>query len=91
MQTLWQFMRLHPIGATLSKNDWGNDDFLGVTAKIYKPHSEIGRQDDDNHEIFIVKSGWAILYHGLPDGERQIIDTPSRGTLSVSVLWTDHV
>ncbi|AZO63574.1 Crp/Fnr family transcriptional regulator [Mesorhizobium sp. M6A.T.Cr.TU.016.01.1.1] len=81
MQTLWQFMRSHPIGATLSKNDWGNDDFLGVTAKIYKPHSVIGRQDDDNDEIFIVKSGWAILSHGLPDGERQIIDTPLTGDI----------
>ncbi|MER9016521.1 Crp/Fnr family transcriptional regulator [Mesorhizobium sp. M0898] len=65
----------------MSKNEWGNDDFLGVTAKIYKPHSVICRQDDDNSEIFIVKSGWAILYHGLPDGERQIIDTPVSGDI----------
>ncbi|MER8438904.1 Crp/Fnr family transcriptional regulator [Mesorhizobium sp. M1312] len=65
----------------MSKNDWGNNDFLGVTAKTYKPHSVIGRQDDDNDEIFIVKSGWAILYHGLLDGERQIIDTPLTGDI----------
>ncbi|MER8403090.1 Crp/Fnr family transcriptional regulator [Mesorhizobium sp. M1348] len=65
----------------MSKNEWGNDDFLGVTAKIYKPHSVICRQDDDNSEIFIVKSGWAILYQGLLDGERQIIDTPLRGDI----------
>jgi CRP-like cAMP-binding protein len=81
MQTLLQFMRSHPIGGTLSKNDWENNDFLGVTAKIYKPHSVIGRQDDDNDEIFIVKSGWAILYHGLLEGERQIIDTPLTGDI----------
>ncbi|MER9265781.1 Crp/Fnr family transcriptional regulator [Mesorhizobium sp. M0195] len=65
----------------MSKNEWGNDDFLGITAKIYKPHSVICRQDDDNSEIFIVKSGWAILYQGLLDGERQIIDTPLRGDI----------
>lgn len=82
MQTLWQFMRSHPIGGTLPKNDWGNNDFLGITAKIYKPHSLICRQGDDNDGIFIVKSGWAILYQGLLDGERQIIDTP---------LWGDIV
>ncbi|WP_292653665.1 Crp/Fnr family transcriptional regulator [Mesorhizobium sp.] len=63
----------------MSKNEWGNNNFLGVTAKIYKPHSVICRQEDDNSEIFIVKSGWAILYHALPDGERQIIDTPLKG------------
>lgn len=79
MQTLLEFMCSHPIGGTLSKNEWGNNDFLGVTAKIYKPHSVICRQDDENSELFIVKSGWAILYHALPDGERQIIDTPLKG------------
>jgi CRP-like cAMP-binding protein len=82
MQTLLEFIRSHPVGGTLSENDWGNNDFLGVTAKIYKPHSIICRQGDDNDGIFIVKSGWAILYQGLLDGERQIIDTP---------LWGDIV
>jgi len=81
MQTLWQFMRSHPVEGTLSKNEWGNNDFLGVSAKIYKPHSVICRQDDDNDNVFIVKSGWAILYHGLLDGQRQIIDTPLRGDI----------
>ncbi|ESX64436.1 transcriptional regulator [Mesorhizobium sp. LSHC420B00] len=81
MQTLLQFIRSYPVGGTLSNNDWGNNDFLGVTAKIYKPHSVICRQDDHNDGIFIVKSGWALLYRGLLDGERLIIDTPLRGDI----------
>ncbi|RUV32826.1 MAG: Crp/Fnr family transcriptional regulator [Mesorhizobium sp.] len=81
MQTLLEFMRSHPVGGTLLKNGWGNNDFFGATAKIYKPHSVISRQDDHNDGIFVVKSGWAILYHGLPNGERQIIDTPLRGDI----------
>ncbi|MER8947261.1 Crp/Fnr family transcriptional regulator [Mesorhizobium sp. M0408] len=81
MQTLLQFIHSHPVGGTFSKDDWGNNDFLGVTARIYKPHSVICRQDDNNDGIFIVKSGWALLYRGLLDGERQIIDTPLRGDI----------
>ncbi|TIX14493.1 MAG: cyclic nucleotide-binding domain-containing protein, partial [Mesorhizobium sp.] len=82
MQTLLQFMRSHPVGGTLSKNGWGNNDSFGVSAKIYKPHSVICRQDDTDDTVFILKSGWAILYRELLDGERQIIDTP---------LWGDIV
>ncbi|MDX8493057.1 Crp/Fnr family transcriptional regulator [Mesorhizobium sp. VK22B] len=60
------------------ENDWGND-LLGIPAKIYKAHSVLCRQDDDDDTVFIVKSGWAILYRGLLDGERQVIDTPLGG------------
>ncbi|MDX8538721.1 Crp/Fnr family transcriptional regulator [Mesorhizobium abyssinicae] len=81
MQTLSQFIGSHHSGETSSKNEWANKDFLG-TPKIYKPHSVLCRQDDDDDTIFIVKSGWALLYRGLLDGERQIIDTP---------LWGDVV
>ncbi|MFD2058401.1 Crp/Fnr family transcriptional regulator [Mesorhizobium calcicola] len=81
MQTLSQFMRTHPAGATLLKNGWGTNDFLDVSPKIYKPHSVICRQDDNDDTIFILKSGWAILYRGLLDGERQIIDTPLGGDI----------
>ncbi|MFD1981383.1 Crp/Fnr family transcriptional regulator [Mesorhizobium newzealandense] len=81
MQTLLQFIRSQPVGGVLSKADWGNNDFLGVAARVYKPHSVICRQDDDDDRIFIVKSGWALLYRGLPSGERQIIDTPLGGDI----------
>jgi len=82
MQTLLQFMGSHPVGGTLSKNGWGTTDFFGVSAKIYKPHSVICRQGDTDDTVFILKSGWAILYRELLDGERQVIDTP---------LWGDIV
>ncbi|RVD20991.1 Crp/Fnr family transcriptional regulator [Mesorhizobium sp. M4B.F.Ca.ET.017.02.2.1] len=81
MQTLSQFIGSHHSGTTSSKNERGNNDILGA-AKIYKPHSVLCRQDDDDDTIFIVKSGWALLYRGLLDGERQVIDTP---------LWGDVV
>ncbi|WP_394885643.1 Crp/Fnr family transcriptional regulator (plasmid) [Mesorhizobium sp. AaZ16] len=63
----------------MSKDDWGNSEFLGVAAKIYKPHSVICRQGDDDDRVFIVRSGWGLLYRGLQNGERQVIDTPLRG------------
>jgi CRP-like cAMP-binding protein len=81
MQTLSQFIRSHPVGGISSKNDWGDNDFLGVAAKIYKPHSVLCRQDDDGDTIFIIKSGWGLLYRELLDGERQIIDTPLCGDI----------
>jgi CRP-like cAMP-binding protein len=81
MQTLLQFLRSYPHGGALSKNDWGSNDFLGVAAKIYKPHSVICRQDDDDDRMFIIKSGWGLLYRGLPSGDRQIIDTPLCGDI----------
>ena len=81
MQTLSQFIHARPGGGTSSKNEWGTNDFPGATARIYKPHSILCRQDDDD-TIFIVRSGWALLYRGLPDGDRQIVDTP---------LWGDIV
>ncbi|WP_245463176.1 MULTISPECIES: Crp/Fnr family transcriptional regulator [unclassified Mesorhizobium] len=82
MQTLSQFIGPRPVGETWSKAEWVNTHFLGVTPRAYKPDSIICRQDDDDDTIFIVKSGWTLLYRGLPDGERQIIDTP---------LWGDIV
>lgn len=81
MQTLLQFICSHSKGGTLSKNGWENNDFLGVSAKKYKPHSVICRQDEKDDTIFILKSGWAVLYRGLMDGERQIIDTPMWGDI----------
>jgi CRP-like cAMP-binding protein len=81
MNTLMQFIRSRPAGKELSKDDWGNNEFLDIAAKIYKPHSVISRQGDDDDRIFIVKSGWAILYRGLKNGDRQIIDTPLRGDI----------
>lgn len=82
MQALSQFMHSRPAEGTSSKIEWSNNDFPGTTTRVYKPHSILCRQDDDNDTIFIVKSGWALLYRGLPDGDRQIIDTP---------LWGDIV
>jgi CRP-like cAMP-binding protein len=81
MNTLMQFIRSRPAGRGLSKDDWGNNEFLDIAAKIYKPHSVISCQGDDDDRIFIVKSGWAILYRGLKNGDRQIIDTPLRGDI----------
>lgn len=79
MRTLLQLMRSQPAGGTLSRNDRGNSELLGVSAKIYKPHSVICRQGDDDDRIFVIKSGWGLLYRGLQNGERQIIDTPLAG------------
>ena len=79
MQTLSQFLASHPAGGAPSTSDWGNNNHVGVAPKVYKPHSILCRQDDENDTIFIVKSGWCLLYRELPDGERQILDTPLAG------------
>lgn len=81
MQTLLEFIKAHPAGGTLSKTDWGAKEFLGVTAKVYKAHSVLCRQGEDDDRVFFVKSGWGLFYRGLPDGDRQIIDTPLRGDI----------
>lgn len=73
MQTLLQFISSHPVG--------GNNGFRGVAAKNYKPHSVLCRQGYDDDRIFIVKSGWGILYRDLHNGERQIVDTSLRGDI----------
>ncbi|RWB25150.1 MULTISPECIES: Crp/Fnr family transcriptional regulator [unclassified Mesorhizobium] len=79
MQTLIQFIRSHPVRAW-SERDWGNG-FFGVVTKSYKPHSIICHQGDEDDRIFIVKSGWALLYRDLLNGGRQIVDTPLRGDI----------
>lgn len=81
MQKLLEFIKAHPVGGTLSKTDWGAKKFLGVTAKVYKPHSVLCRQGDDDDRVFFVKSGWGLLYRGMQNGDRQIIDTPLRGDI----------
>lgn len=81
MSTLMQCIRSHTAGGGLTGDDWANNEFFDIAAKTYKPHSLISRQGDDDDRIFIVKSGWAILYRGLRNGERQIIDTPLRGDI----------
>lgn len=65
----------------MSKIEWETDELLGVATKSYKPQSVLCRQGDDDDRIFIIKSGWGILYRGLPNGERQIVDTPLRGDI----------
>jgi CRP-like cAMP-binding protein len=79
MQSLPEFMKTHPMGE--SKRDWGAKEFLGVAAKIYGPHSVLCRQGEDDDRVFFVKSGWGLLYRGLPNGDRQIIDTPLSGDI----------
>ena len=81
MQTLLQFIRSCPTGDALPGNDWKNTDFLGAPPKIYSPHSVIGREGDDDDRIFFVRSGWGLLFRGLQNAERQILDTPLRGDM----------
>lgn len=78
MQTLLEFIKAHPVRGTLSISEFGAREFLGVTAKVYRPNSMLCRQGDDDDRVFFVKSGWGLLYRGLPNGERQILDTPLR-------------
>ena len=81
MQTFLQFIRSCPLGGASPRNDWRNNDFLGTPAKTYSPHAVICREGDDDDRIFFVKSGWGLLYRGLQNAERQILDTPLRGDL----------
>ncbi|CDX43216.1 CRP/FNR family transcriptional regulator [Mesorhizobium sp. SOD10] len=80
MRTLLQFICSHRVPA-MSENGWTQNDFFGAGAKIYKPHSVVCRQGDDDDRIFIVKSGWGLLYRDLLNGRRQIVDTPLRGDI----------
>ncbi|WP_245430096.1 Crp/Fnr family transcriptional regulator [Mesorhizobium sp. WSM3859] len=75
-----QFIRSHPDRAVL-ENGWGKNNFSGLSAKIYKAHSVVCRQGDDDDRIFLIKSGWALLYRDLLNGERQIVDTPLQGEI----------
>jgi CRP-like cAMP-binding protein len=81
MQTLSQYPAPRPLGGTPSQAVWGINNILGIAARPYKPHSILCRQDDEDDTIFIIKSGWTLLYRGLPDGDRQIIDTPLQGDI----------
>ncbi|WP_353646363.1 Crp/Fnr family transcriptional regulator [Mesorhizobium sp. WSM2239] len=78
-QTLLQFIKAHPIGASLTRDESEPYAFLKIVAKDYKAHSVISRQGEVDNRIFIVQSGWACLQRGLQNGDRQIIDTPLRG------------
>jgi CRP-like cAMP-binding protein len=80
-QTLLQFIKSHPIGATLTRDESEPFAFLKLLAKDYKAHSIISRQGEIDNRVFIVKSGWACLQRGLLNGDRQIIDTPLRGDI----------
>lgn len=81
MLTLLDFIKAHPVGGTLSRPIPVAGEFLGATAKIYRPGSVLCHQGEEEDRVFFVKSGWSLLYRGLPNGERQIIDTPLRGDL----------
>lgn len=81
MLTLLDSIRAHPAGGVLSKSVPVAGEFFGATAKTYKPGSILCRQGEEEDRVFFVKSGWGLLYRDLPNGERQIIDTPLRGDL----------
>jgi CRP-like cAMP-binding protein len=81
MKTLLEFLKAHPVGRTLSKPEGGTREFLGATPKIYRPGSVLCRQGDDDDRVFFIKFGWALLYRGLSNGERQILDTPLKGDI----------
>ena len=81
MLTLLESIRTHPVEGTLSKLMSVTGDFFGATAKAYKPGSILCRQGEEEDKVFFVKSGWGLFYRDLPNGERQILDTPLRGDL----------
>lgn len=77
-QTLLQFIKSPPIGASLNI-EARNIDFLETTPRIYPANTVVSRQGDANTRIFIVASGWSCISRHLSNGSRQIIDTPLRG------------
>lgn len=77
-QTLRQFLQSAPIGSAFGGDD-GDVDFLDTLPRFYSPSAVISRQGDTNSRIFIVASGWASIARHLPNGNRQIIDTPLKG------------
>ncbi|WP_235911927.1 Crp/Fnr family transcriptional regulator [Mesorhizobium xinjiangense] len=60
----------------MSEEELGALDSLSISATLYDPHTIITRQGDTDHRIFIIHSGWGCVHRDLPNGERQIIDTP---------------
>lgn len=81
MLTLLEYIKAHPAGGILSKSLSVAGEFLGATAKSYGPGAVLCHQGAEEDRVFFVKSGWGLLYRGLPNGERQILDTPLRGDL----------
>lgn len=78
--TLFQFLQTPPFGVSFGI-DRNNAEFLDFTPKIYHPGSVASRQGDPNTRVFIVASGWSTISRHLPDGSRQIIDTPLKGDM----------
>jgi len=76
MLTLLEFFKAHPGEEKPSNAGLGTREFLGVPLKVYRPNSVLCRQGDDDDRVFVIRSGWALLYRGLQNGERQILDTP---------------
>src|SRR5690606_10560871 len=76
MLTLLEFFKAHPGEEKPSNTGLGTREFLGVPLKAYRPNSVLCRQGDDDDRVFVIRSGWALLYRGLQNGERQILDTP---------------
>ncbi|MEJ6783724.1 Crp/Fnr family transcriptional regulator [Aminobacter sp. Piv2-1] len=77
-QTLLQFFQSLPTGIALG-HAGADVDFLDSTARTYATNTVVGRQGDTNSRIFIVQSGWTSVCRHLPNGNRQIIDTPLKG------------
>lgn len=78
--TLFQFIQAPPLGVFFGI-ERNNADFLEITPRVYNPGSVVSRQGDQNTRIFIVAWGWSTISRHLPDGSRQIIDTPLKGDM----------
>ncbi len=73
---LEKFISGTPLGQALSEEELGALASLSVSASYYEPHTIITQEGDTDHRIFIIHSGWGCIHRDLPNGERQIIDTP---------------
>lgn len=82
MLTLLEFIKAHSVGGTLPGTIPVAGEFLRVAAKIYRPGSVLCHQGEEEDRVFFVKSGWSLLYRELPNGERQIVDTPLSGDMA---------
>jgi CRP-like cAMP-binding protein len=80
-QTLLKFIETHWTGMSQTARTKRSGEFLKITFKDYRAHSIINRQWDSDSRIFIVNSGWGCLYRDLPNGDRQVIDTPVKGDI----------
>lgn len=62
----------------------GDRDLLGQLSfirKHYPAHADIMREGDRSGRIFLVSSGWTLLYRIMASGERQIADFPVPGDI----------